>query len=328
MGCWNKTCGLSKLHIYTGDPVYVFVIEQNLNHDRCYSTAFWSPVLVPFESVYNDYGGGEDSSGVWLPYIMEGIRSELIEREVGENECHDIAVKREGFGEEQFFEAVHEGRLLTKDWQGKPREVDFVMFRKDVADDILTNLEVDKYVGEGKGNRPDDTSGNHYVYYRFADVLADMPAFLDKLELVLKERMDLVEVNQTIADKMTEEQILDYKATLVQYMLYRDLGSIYDYRDTNKAAWYLYRDGSRFSSLVGISDIIIQAVVSGNRTLAEQLLTEHLRASFLNMVVDSVRGLWMPGGHEGSQASEHTGYRALTAAINRALDEEHKRWDE
>lgn len=44
MGCWNKTCGLSKLHVYAGDPVYVFVLEQNLNHDRCYATAFWSPV--------------------------------------------------------------------------------------------------------------------------------------------------------------------------------------------------------------------------------------------------------------------------------------------
>ena len=328
MGCWNKTCGLSKLHIYAGNPVYVFVLEQNLNHDRCYATAFWSPVLVPFESVYDDYSGGENSGGVWFQHIMDGVREKLIEQEVGENEYHDIAVKREGFGEAQFFEAVHEGRLLTKDWQGNPREVDFVMFRKDVVDDVLATMEVEKYVGEGKGNRPNDQNGNNYIYYRFADVVADVPAFLDKLDSVLKERMDVLEVNQSITDKMTEDQIRDYKATLVQYMLHRDLGSIYDYRDTNKAAWYLYRDGSRFSNLVGISDIIIQTLLSGDRTLTEQLLTEHLRASYLNMVVDSVRGVWMPGGHEGSQASDHAGYRALTAAINRALDEEHKRWDE
>ena len=102
MGCWNKTCGLSKLHIYAGDPVYVFVIEQNLDHDRCYSTAFWSPILAPFESVYNDYGGGENSGGVWFQHIMDGVRAKLIEQEVGENEYHDIAVKREGFGEAQM----------------------------------------------------------------------------------------------------------------------------------------------------------------------------------------------------------------------------------
>lgn len=328
MGCWNKTCGLSKLHIYAGDPVYVFVIEQNLNHDRCYSTAFWSPVLAPFESKYNDYGGGEDSNGVWFRYIMDGVRDNLIEQEVGENKCHDIAVKREGFDEEQFFESVHEGRLLTNDWQGKPREVDFVMFRKDVVDQVLATLEFDKYVGDGKGNRPDGEHSNNYVYYKFADVLADVPAFLDKLHETMKERMALIEVNPTRVGNMTEEQARDYRMLLVTHMLYRDLGSVFDYRDTNKAAWYLHRDGSRFSSLVDTTAIICAAVIHDQREHAENLLTELLRGCFLNAVVDSTRGLWMPGGHEGSQASDYVGYRALTAAINTVLDEEQKRWEE
>lgn len=328
MGCWNKTCGLSKLHIYAGDPVYVFVIEQNLNHERCYSTAFWSPVLAPFKSKYDDYGGGEGSGGVWFPYIIESLQRELIEREVGENECHDIAVKRERFGEKQFFESIREGRLLTKDWQGKPREVDFVMFRKDVVDDILANLEIDKYVGDGKGNRPDDKNGNNYRYYTFADVLADVPAFLDKLHATHEERMELIDVNPTRVGNMTPEKAREYKAMLVQHMLYRDLGSVYDYRDTNKAAWYLRRDGSRFSSLVDMTGIICNAVINDQRAHAEELLIELLRGSFLNMVIDSVRGLWLPGGHEGSQSSDHAGYRVLTSAINRALDEEHKRWEE
>lgn len=197
MGCWNKTCGLSKLHIFAGDPVYVFVIEQNLDHERCYSTAFWSPALIPFESKYDDYGGGEESGGVWLPYIMEALKNSLIEQEVGENEYHDIAVKRDEFNEELFFESTHEGRLLTKDWRGNSREVDFVMFRKDVVDDILTNLEIDKYVGDGKGNRPDCPNGNNYIYYKFADVLADVPAFLDKLQFTLDARMESIDVNPT-----------------------------------------------------------------------------------------------------------------------------------
>ena len=29
MGSWNKTCGLSNLHIRAGDPVYVFVLEKD-----------------------------------------------------------------------------------------------------------------------------------------------------------------------------------------------------------------------------------------------------------------------------------------------------------
>ena len=31
MGSWNKTCGISNLHIYAGTPVYVFVLQENPN---------------------------------------------------------------------------------------------------------------------------------------------------------------------------------------------------------------------------------------------------------------------------------------------------------
>lgn len=35
MGHWNKTCSLSKMHVFAGDPVYTFVIGQNLKHEHC-----------------------------------------------------------------------------------------------------------------------------------------------------------------------------------------------------------------------------------------------------------------------------------------------------
>ena len=326
MGCWNKTCGLSKLHIYAGDPVYVFVLEEQLNHERCYATAFWRPVLVPFEATYDDYGGGEDFAGPWLNYIIDGVASHLIEMEQGDNEYHDIPVKRTDFSAEKFFEAVHEGRLFTKNYAGKQSHIDFVMFRKDIVDNILANYEVDKYVGEGNGNRPED-DGNYYLYYRFADVLVDVPAFLDRLTEQLQVRMTEFTDRFDSAD-LTDDKRADLALSLARHMLYRDLGSVFSWNDTNKAAWYLYRDGYRFSGLVDITGIIIESVSQGDRAKAETLLTEHLRACFLNMFMEVTRGLWQPGCHEGSQATEHGGYRALTAAINRALDEEHKRWDE
>lgn len=66
MGCWNKTCGLSNLHITSGQKVTVFLLEKNLvATDRTYTTSFYHPALTPFYSEYNDYGGGENSSGVW-----------------------------------------------------------------------------------------------------------------------------------------------------------------------------------------------------------------------------------------------------------------------
>jgi hypothetical protein len=152
MGCWNKTCGLSNLHIIAGTDVYVFVLEENTDKtDRCYSTAFWRPLLLPFTSKYNDYGGGEESGGPGFQLIMDSIAKELTEMEVGDNEYHDIAVKKEGFGEEQFFESVHEHRLFKKSYYGDKQVIDFVMMRKDIVDYILENRVIERYVGEGKG---------------------------------------------------------------------------------------------------------------------------------------------------------------------------------
>ena len=40
--------------------------------------------------------------------------------------------------------------------------------------------------------------------------------------------------------------------------------------------------------------------------------------------MDSVRKVWMPGGHEGSQEQEHRGYRTLVNVITKMLDKEEK----
>ncbi|KAI9549452.1 hypothetical protein GHT06_001852 [Daphnia sinensis] len=176
MGCWSKTCGLSNLHITAGTPVYVFVLEDSRAGDHCYSTNLFKPLLLPFESEYNDYGGGENSSGVAFELIMDGIKSRLVEVPLGENKYHDIAITKEKFDEELFFEAVHEDRLSISSYGSTdPTNLQFVMFRKDVVDDILENRVIEKYVGDGKGTCG---YGNNYISYKFADVVADVKSLL------------------------------------------------------------------------------------------------------------------------------------------------------
>ena len=102
MGSWNKTCGLTGLHIIAGSQTYVFLLKENtIKNDRCYSTALWSPLLLPFTAEYDDYGGGENSSDL-LQYILDGIKTQVVEMELGENECHGIAVKRDALAESLF----------------------------------------------------------------------------------------------------------------------------------------------------------------------------------------------------------------------------------
>ena len=67
--------------------MYVFVLEENQNRsDTCYTTSLYRPVLLPFESVYNDYGGGCDSGDIGFNLIMESIRQVLVEVPQGKNQ--------------------------------------------------------------------------------------------------------------------------------------------------------------------------------------------------------------------------------------------------
>lgn len=316
MGCWNKTCGLSNLHIGAGTPVYVFLLEEAFREgDRCYSTAFCKPLLLPFESTYNDYGGGENSHGAGFQYILDGLSKNLIECEVGENEYHDIAVKREGFGEEAFFESVHEHRLKINTYNNE-MFVDFVMMRKDIVDDILENMVQEKYVGDGEGT---GGYGNNYVYYKFADILADIPAFLDKFQGMIDGSGDGPEDAEYLKS-------LPMKARLM--VMGGTLDNVFEWGDSNKVGWYIHRNTYRFSSIVRTDALIVDLMIAGERAQAEAILTDHLKAVYINEFMEMTRKLWMPGGHEGSQSSDHDGYRALMAAMDRMLTAEKAYYDE
>ena len=317
MGCWYKTCGLSNLHIIAGTPVYVFLLEEAFREgDRCYSTAFCTPLLLPFESTYNDYGGGEDSHGAGFEYIMAGIRKALVECEVGENEYHDIAVKRDGFGENEFFESVHEHRLKIGTYDGE-NFIDFVMMRKDIVDDVLENLVQEKYVGGGKGT---GGYGNNYDYYKFADVLADIPAFLDKTQECIKPSDE--DINRYAAAGIPIDSVKELIS------LWCRLEDVFAWGDTNKVGWYMHRDTYRVSSIVRVHELIISLMHEGKRVDAEAILKDHLKAVYINEFMERTRKLWMPGGHEGSQSNDHDGYRALMAAMDRALIAEQAEYDE
>lgn len=297
MGCWNKTCGLTGLHINAGDEVLVFALEQNSEyHDRCYTTAFWRPVWVPFYSEYNDYGGGENSHGIGLDLLIKGLKEQLVEMELGDNQYHDIAVKKDELGEELFFEAVHEGRLFINEGRKGKTLVDFVMFRKDVVKDILENFCREQYVGSGKGTCGWD---NAYIQYGFRDILADVPAYLDKL----KESID-----------SAKDPIL---------RKYAGSRGLFEHNDPNKAAMFL-RDSEnyRYSHLIRPFNELDELVAAGEMELAKELVEGWLTMSYLDVFMHSTRKVWNPGSHEGSQAQEHHGYRVLTKAINSALDRE------
>ena len=115
MGSWNKTCGLSRLFIQEGEPVYIFLLEENTRKgEDCYATGLYHPLLLPFEGIYDDYGSANKCFGPCLKITMDNLRDELVEMPLGENKYHDIAVSKKGFSIKKFFEAVHEHRLFIE----------------------------------------------------------------------------------------------------------------------------------------------------------------------------------------------------------------------
>lgn len=310
MGCWNKTCGLSNLHIKHGDEVYVFVLEENTDKtERCYSTAFWRPVLLPFVSKYNDYGGGEESSGAGFQLIMDSVANQLTEMGEGKNKYHDIPVKKEGFGEEQFFEAVHEHRLFTTNYRGGQSVIDFVMMRKDVVDHILENRVIEKYVGEGHGT---SGYGSSYITYKFEDILKDLPEFMDKLD--------------TIADREAATRNPELIEALMGVMSSGGLG-VFGYNHSNKVNAWLRGDTYRYSSIVSAQSTVLDLLKNGNRADAESLVIDLLKGYYINGFMEYTRKNWGPAGHEGSQGEDPDGYRVLISAMTHVLDVEKTEWD-
>lgn len=311
LGSWNKTCGLSNLHITSGTEVYVFVLEENTDKtDRCYSTAFWKPLLLPFTSKYNDYGGGEESSGAGFQLIMDSIANKLVEQELGENVYHDIAVKKEGFGEEQFFESVHENRLFMRAYNGAGPIIDYVMLRKDIVDNILETRVIEQYVGEGKG-----TGGwsNCYIYYKFEDILKDLPEFMDEL-------------TKKLTPPIGSDTDMVLHNMIIQMM--HGFENIFEYKHPNKIGKWVRGDSHRFSSIVRVSELVTGLIEAGKRTEADLLMIDYLKGQYVNEFMEATRKNWAPGGHEGSQNQNVKEYRTLMSAITTVLDAEQSEWDD
>jgi hypothetical protein len=302
MGSWYKTCGLSNMAVTDGTEVMVFVLEKNNDEtDRCYSTAFWSPSLLPFYSKYADYGGGCDDTGIALPYIMEGIKQSLVEMDLGDNEYHDIEIKKDKFDIELFYEAVHEGRLFKSDWRGNKQMIDFVMVRKDVADDILANFQREMYVGSGQGDCGYD---NSYKLITFAKILEDLPEYMARLSEFLKPEGEL-------DDRAN--------AALMRMKFAGGLGTVYEFKDTNLVGKWVRGDGYRFSRLADHNEIVIDLMQAGKVKEATEFMVDLLKGMYLNCFMETTRRNWAPGGHEGSQGNEAHGYRIMAEATLRAL---------
>lgn len=317
MGCWNQTCGLTQIHIRAGEKVMVFPLVESHRDSMCYSTPFWTPFPIPFASEYNDYGGGENSSGLGLDMIIECLQKKLVEIEQGENKYHDIAVKREGFDEDKFWEAIHEMRLKIQSYNNAEKEVGFVMIKQSIVDYLIEHEEFSHYEGY-------DENGSKYTKYKFADILTTLEVVLDKLFA-------------TEDDPSVPEELRSKLKFLMRYRaLERVANEVHDADKYNWAAdWLRFGGHSHLSYGAFSSSIVTEAlgeyIEAGDREGARELLTQYLTMQFIDSFMMSTRKFWSPQAGAGSQNDSQGGYRLLAAAMIEVLDvekAERDSWDE
>ena len=294
MGCWNKTCGISHLHIYAGDPVMVVPIEKNMDPtDRCYTTSFWRPVVVPFYAEYDDYGGGDNVTGFGADLFIEHLKKEMVDVDVGENKYHDIEVKAANMNIDLFFKAVHKNRLFVRShYRNKELPpVDFVMIRKDIIDEIVKNYVIESY----------EKVDNNYqhVSWKFEDVVRDLPEFVERIQSKIKDDA------------------------------YFRLDDMLDYASKNRAARLLRRMfGYHMSSIVShIEFTKPEWALPENKEKLTELLHDVTPLMLIDAFMSATRRNWAPGGHEGSQDADHKGHLIMCDAIKTVLANERAKWE-
>ena len=313
MGSWNNTCGLTNLPIISGEEVYVFPVkEKDLSKYRshCYSTALYQSMLMPFEAKYNDYGAGENCHGVALDLFVEEMRRELVELDVGENKYHDIAVKKDDFDIDKFFEAVHEDRLFVKGWGTSNRPVYFTMIRKDVVDRMWNEWTFNRWKGS-KGTVPDGFESDQYYIKNvtYAKIAALIPKYLAALSKKLKEMSD----NEITIDRYITRSLMTRDDLAESFLLDGVFRSF---------------ENHEFWDLLNARECITNYIIAGDFDKAEEFIRMLMIGCMVNGMMECTRKTWLPVMHMGSQSEQYPEYRLLNKLTNDVMDARETLWQE
>ncbi len=116
MGCFDLSCCVSGLPIRADDPVMFFLVTKNPSARRCTHSVdgTWVARTFPLRARYNDYGSIEEvEEGPLRDVILEGLAQDVVEKGVGSNVCHDVAVRRD-MDFDALLRALWEGRVEVR----------------------------------------------------------------------------------------------------------------------------------------------------------------------------------------------------------------------
>jgi hypothetical protein len=268
--------------------------KKNRERINCYTNAYYDYCPLPFYAEYNDYGAGENNNGIGLSIIMDAIREKLFEFEKGENQYHDIAVKKDDFDATLMWEAAHEGRLAINNYSKVPRNLVPVMVHGDIFDHILDNVTKDYYYYDEAG----EFASRKYC---FREILNDLP------EYVMRLRCAIVDRPFFSLDSTTSGMFKDSESNLAM-------------------KWLSYTDRNT-SFLFDMSGYLAEHLPDMTDKQAIEFLTEYLKGLWLNVFMDETNKVWIQPKSAG-QESDQVPFQILNDAVQKVFAEERKYFDD
>lgn len=136
MGSWNETCMLSHLQIMYGDSVKVIILVNNKadanESTRVYYNETYSPLILPFDAEYDDYGGVKNEK---IPEYTDSLLHEL------EFE-HKDGTKYEYNNMADFIQDINEtdGLYLKGFYLNGPKKLECVFIHAELYDILASEM--------------------------------------------------------------------------------------------------------------------------------------------------------------------------------------------
>lgn len=330
MGSWNGTCAISNLHVTSGTEVAVFMLLKNrVEGSFCYGNALYTPCPIPFYGEYDDYGGVGECKGFGLPLVIDAIKSQLFEFEQGDNQYHDISVKRDNFDEKLMFEADHEGRLG--------------IFKLDNYEIMMTKMEIED-LKEQDGLTDAERTRLDMLYARLAQ---PQDAFQRVTHVIIHGQVfkDICEkhfVENYCPDQggdpykiMYLKDYLDYIPAYIERVKelrasidpdrYARMIRLFEWNDENLAGRVmdsLVSNSNGDFGLINVGDAVEKYCKAADWDGLAAFAKEAITGYWINMFMMETRKLWTKQTGAGSQNSEVGAYRILINSIRDIIDEE------
>lgn len=148
MGCWNETCGLTNLPIFSGEKTCAVIIEEMRPYNKsCLSAENWCPIGPAIWGNYSGYGYIEDIPDeeevkAFYRQVMEKNGAKFVDKSMNACTFDHLDI---------FFQYVQEGEIYCIH-DGTIHHLQVVLFSKDAVERAKKNPDLMFY----KTMKPED----------------------------------------------------------------------------------------------------------------------------------------------------------------------------